>query len=85
VDCSAPQRVAALTAVAGVVAGEGAYLLRVPGVATAGRVELMLGIGVAGRALAIVPAPARSRVLAVGGGIFVAAGVYLAYRLPTLG
>jgi hypothetical protein len=73
---------AGLLALLGEVAG---YYLFDAGVAAAGRVEILLATGFTGWALAAGPPPGRSRVLAAGAGLLVAAAVYLAYRLPTLG
>ena len=82
---TAAERATAVTALAGMLAGEGAYLLRVAAVPGGGRVELALAVAVAGAALSTRRLPLRARGLALGVGALVAVAVYVAYRLPTLG
>jgi hypothetical protein len=82
---SAAQRMAALAALAGVLAGEGGYLVRVADVPRAGWVELVLSALLATGALAARPAPLRVRGAALGTGVAVAVAVYLAYRLLAFG
>ena len=81
---SAGQRVVALLAFCGVLAGEGAYLWRLADVPRAGTVEVVAaGVGAAA-ALLLVPAALRWRALAAAGFALVAAGVYLAYAQPLI-
>jgi hypothetical protein len=77
---SAEQRMTALTAVAGVVAGEGCYLIRLAGVPAAGWVELALAATLGSCAIAAASVPFRTRSAALATGAITAAVVYLAYR-----
>lgn len=81
----ASQRMAALTAIAGVIAGEGAYLARVADVVRAGWVEIVLGTAITVATLAANRAPARARIAALAVGTGVAGAVYVAYRLLAFG
>ena len=82
----AGQRSVAISALAGVLAGEGSYLVRVADVAKSGWVELVAA-GLLGGAALVAPSSAsmraRAAALAVGGAVTV--GVYLAYRLLAFG
>jgi hypothetical protein len=82
----AGQRVSAVLALAGVIAGEGAYLVRIAGVPTSGWVEMGIA-GVVGTGTLVMPSSAsfRSRAAALAVGAGVAAAVYLAYRLLAFG
>jgi hypothetical protein len=71
--------------VAGVVAGEGLYLIRIAGVPRSGWVEVALAAAITGWMVAVTPTQTRLRVAAVGTGGFTAAAVYVPYRLPMLG
>lgn len=82
---SARQRIVAAAAMAGVVAGEGLYLIRIAGVPRSGWVEVALAAAITGWLVAVNPTETRLRVAAVGAGGFTAAAVYVAYRLPMLG
>lgn len=82
---SREQRLAAIAALAGVVAGEGAYLVRVAGVPRSGAVELVLAAAVAVWIAAAPAVAGRARALAFAFGAATAVAVYLAYRLPTFG
>lgn len=79
------QRMTSLAAIAGVLSGEGAYLVRIADVVTAGWVEIVIGIVVTAVALAWGRAPARARVGALAAGVCVAGAVYIAYRLLAIG
>jgi hypothetical protein len=81
----AGQRMTALAAIAGVIAGEGAYLVRVAGVAKAGWVEIVIGLGATAAALAWGRASIRVRVGALATGVVIAGAVYTAYRLLAFG
>lgn len=81
---NAAQRMTALAALAGVVVGEGAYLVRIAGVVRAGWVEMVIGMAGAVLALAWGRAPVPARAAALGAGVFVAGAVYTAYRLLAL-
>ncbi|MDT4922266.1 MAG: hypothetical protein QOI15_3168 [Pseudonocardiales bacterium] len=74
-------RMTALAAIAGVVAGEGVYLVRIAGMIKSGWLEIGVGAAVAAAAMALRPAPAHIRAGAVLSGIVVAVAVYAAYRL----
>jgi hypothetical protein len=77
-----PQRMFGLTAIAGVIAGEGAYLVRVGGMVKSGWVEICVGTAITAAALLLLrPAPARYRCAALLSGLVVAIAVYAAYRL----
>ena len=82
---SPAQRMTALAAIAGVIAGEGAYLVRVAGIAKSGWVEIAIGTAITGAALGWGRAPARARAGALAAGIVVAGAVYSAYRLLAYG
>lgn len=77
-------RMIALAAIAGVLAGEGIYLVRIAGMVESGWVEIGLGVATAGTALATGRAPLRVRVRAVSAGLLITAAVYIAYRLLAL-
>jgi hypothetical protein len=79
------QRMTALASIAGVIAGEGMYLVRIAGVPTSGWVEVATGIAIAGAALTSRPAPTRARAGALVSGLAVAIAVYAAYRLLAFG
>jgi hypothetical protein len=81
----AAQRTTSLAAIAGVIAGEGSYLVRIADVVTAGWVEIALAMLVTAGALAWGRAPARARLAAVGVGVGIAGAVYIAYRLLAFG
>jgi hypothetical protein len=82
----AGQRGCALLALAGVIAGEGAYLVRIAGVPTSGWVEVGIACALgAGVLVAPSSAPVRARATALGVGAGVAAAVYVAYRLLAIG
>ena len=82
----AGQRIGASLALAGVVAGEGAYLVRIAGVQPAGWVEVGLAAAFgAGALLAPSSAALRSRAACLALGSAAALGVYLAYRLLAIG
>ena len=81
----AAQRMTSLAAIAGVIAGEGAYLVRIADVVRAGWVEIVIGTMLTAVALAWGRAPARVRLGAFAAGVFVAGAVYSAYRLLALG
>jgi hypothetical protein len=76
-------RALALSAFAGVVAGEGWYLIRIAAVPASGWVELGAATVVAG--LAVWSTPPRTRVSTVGAGTVTALLVYAAYRLLAFG
>jgi Family of unknown function (DUF6518) len=82
---TAAQRMTALAALAGVVAGEGVYLVRVAGVAKAGWVEIAIGGAVAALALMERRITLGGRLIAVSTGVLVTLGVYAAYRLLAYG
>jgi hypothetical protein len=75
----------ALAAIAGVMLGEGAYLVRIAGVVKAGWVEIVIGCAVAVSALAWGRVPARARAGALTVAALVACAVYAAYRLLAFG
>lgn len=79
------QRMTALAAIAGVIAGEGAYLVRVADVVKPGWVEIVIGSVIIAVALAPGRAPIRIRVGALAAGVVVAGAVYIAYRLLAFG
>jgi len=81
---SARDRVVALLAFCGVLAGEGAYLAHLAGVPRAGVAEVAVAAVGATAALAAVPAAARWRLAAALAGLGVAAGVYVAYAQPLI-
>ncbi len=81
----AAQRMTSLAALAGVLAGEGAYLVRIAGVPRSGWVELVLAAVLATAAIVIGSTPLRVRSAAFIVGAVVAAAVYLAYRLLAFG
>jgi hypothetical protein len=81
----AAQRMTSLAAIAGVIAGEGAYLVRIADVVKAGWVEIAIGTVITALALAGGRAPARARLGALAAGVFVAGAVYVAYRLLAFG
>lgn len=74
-------RMTALAAIAGVVAGEGVYLVRFGGMVRSGWVEIGLGMTATAVALTLRPAAARVRAGALLSGLVVAIAVYAAYRL----
>lgn len=78
------QRSIALAAMAGVVAGEGCYLIRVAAVPRSGWVEVVIAVAGAAVTLVALPAAVRARVTALGVGLFVTAAVYLAYSQPLI-
>jgi hypothetical protein len=80
----ASQRATALLGIAGVIAGEGAYLIRVAGVPGSGWVELAIGGAIAAWVLGRTPLAARARLAALGAGALTALAVYIVYRLPLL-
>jgi hypothetical protein len=82
---AAEQRMTALAAVAGVVAGEGCYLIRLAGVPKAGWVEVVLGASLAIWAITSGSVPLRARSAALTVGAITASAVYLAYRLLAFG
>lgn len=75
------QRMTASAAVAGVIAGEGVYLVRIAGMVKSGWVEIGIGAAICAVALFRRPAPSRTRAAALLCGLVVAMGVYTAYRL----
>ena len=81
----AAQRMTSLTAIAGVIAGEGAYLVRIADVVRAGWVEIVVALLITATALATVRAPARARFAALAAGVWVSGAVYVAYRLLAFG
>lgn len=81
----AAQRMASFAAIAGVIAGEGAYLVRIAGVVSAGWAEIVVGTVITAMALAWGRAPARARLAALAAGLVVAGAVYTAYRLLAFG
>jgi len=81
----AAQRMTALAAIAGVIAGEGVYLVRIGGMVRSGWVEIVIGALITATALAWGRAPWRARASALATGTGVAAAVYIAYRLLALG
>jgi Family of unknown function (DUF6518) len=76
---TAGQRMPALLALAGVFAGEGAYLIRLAGLPKAGWVEVVVAAVLAGQAVTSgrVSIPRRAVALAIGAAT--AGAVYLAY------
>jgi Family of unknown function (DUF6518) len=82
---TAEQRTLALAAVAGVLAGEGAYLVRLAGLPRSGWVELVLAAVLTVAALAATPVHSRHRLLALTIGAVVAGAVYVAYGSRLLG
>ena len=81
----AAQRMTSLAAIAGVIAGEGAYLVRIADVVRAGWAEIAVAAVITAGALATGRAPTRIRLAALATGIAVGAAVYLAYRLLAFG
>ena len=79
------RQMAALCALAGVIAGEGAYLIRVAGVPRSGWVEVAVAGVLVVAAVAVGRAPARGRLVALSAGMVAAAAVYAAYRLLAIG
>jgi hypothetical protein len=79
------QRMTALAALAGVLAGEGAYLVRIAGVPMSGWVELALAAALATGATVTGSVSLRVRSAALAVGALVAAAVYVAYRLLAFG
>jgi hypothetical protein len=82
---AAVPRMTAFASIAGVIAGEGAYLVRIAGAPTSGWVEIGAGVALAGAGLAFRPAAHRFRVAALLSGLVVATAVYTAYRLLAFG
>ncbi|MDT4913628.1 MAG: hypothetical protein QOC66_2756 [Pseudonocardiales bacterium] len=82
---TAVQRMAALTGLAGVLAGEGGHLIRLAGLPKPGWVEVVLAAVLATEALTSGRVPVRMRAAALGLGAATAAAVYLAYGLPLFG
>jgi hypothetical protein len=78
------QRAISVAAICGVVAGEGAYLIRIAGLPRSGWVEVTVGALAAAGALVVVPAPIRLRLLSAAGGVVVAVAVYGAYSQSVL-
>jgi hypothetical protein len=78
------QRVISVAAMCGVVAGEGAYLIRIGGMPKSGWVEVIVGALIAAVALVVCPASIRIRLLSAMGGVVVAAAVYGAYSQSVL-
>lgn len=78
------QRTVALAALAGVVAGEGLYLIRVAAVPRSGWVEVGLAVIGAAVTLLALPAAVRARLTALSAGVLVTAAVYLAYSQPLI-
>ena len=78
-------RMTALATIAGVIAGEGGYLVRDAGMVKSGWVEIAVGTAVAAAALARGRAPLRVRAGALSVGIVVTVAVYSAYRLLAFG
>ncbi len=74
-----------LLPLAGVIAGEGGYLIRFAGRPTSGWVEIVVASALAGGALASGQVPARGRAGALGAGVLTAGAVYLAYQSWLLG
>ena len=81
----AAQRMTSLAAIAGLIAGEGAYLVRIADVVRAGWAEIAIAAVITAGALATGRAPTRARLGALATGIAVGAAVYLAYRLLAFG
>jgi hypothetical protein len=81
----AAQRMTALSAMAGVIAGEGVYLVRIADVPKAGWVEVVIGTAIAGWALTQRRVPAAARAAALSTGVLVTIAVYEAYRLLAYG
>lgn len=81
----AAQRMTAASALAGVMAGEGVYLVRVADVPKAGWVEIVVGAAIAGWALLRARVPAVARAAALSAGMLVTIAVYGAYRLLAYG
>jgi hypothetical protein len=81
----AAQRMTSIAAIAGVIAGEGAYLVRIADVVMAGWAEIVIGTLITAVALASGPAPGRARLGALAAGVVVAGAVYTAYRLLVFG
>lgn len=81
----AVQRMTSLAAIAGVIAGEGAYLVRIADVVRAGWVEIVVAALITATALAAGRSPARARLGALVVGVGVAGAVYTAYRLLAFG
>jgi hypothetical protein len=79
------QRMIALACIAGVIAGEGGYLVRIAGVPASGWVEIGLATAIACAALTVRPTAHRFRVAALLSGLAVAIAVYTAYRLLAIG
>lgn len=79
------QRMIALASIAGVIAGEGMYLVRIAGVPGSGWVEVVAGVAIGGAALTLRPVANRVRVGALLSGAAVAVAVYAAYRLLAFG
>jgi hypothetical protein len=79
------QRMAARVALAGVLAGEGLYLVRDAGVPTSGRVEIALAVVLTAATIGTREARMRARFVALAVGAAVASAVFIAYRLLALG
>jgi hypothetical protein len=79
------QRMSALASIAGVIVGEGMYLVRIAGVTASGWVEVAAGMAIAGAALTLRPVTNRVRAGALLSGAAVAIAVYAAYRLLAFG
>jgi hypothetical protein len=82
---SAEQRMTAFAILAGVVAGEGCYLIRLASVPTAGWVEVVLAATLASWAITTGEVPSRARSAALATGAITAVAVYLAYRSLAFG
>ncbi len=78
-------RTVALSAVAGVVAGEGWYLIRIAGLPGSGWVELGVAAAVGAGAQVGSARTAQTRFSAIGAGVLTAVIVYSAYQLLSFG
>jgi hypothetical protein len=82
---TAEQRMLSLTALAGVVAGEGVHLIRLAGLPKAGWVEVTLAGVLAAAAITSGRVRLRVRLGTLGLGALIALSVSFAYGLPLLG
>jgi hypothetical protein len=82
---TAEQRMLSLSALAGVIAGEGVHLIRLAGLPKPGWVEVALAGVLAAEAITSGRVRLRARLGALGLGALVALSVSFAYGLPLLG
>lgn len=81
----AAQRMTSLAAIAGVITGEGVYLVRFADVPRAGWVEVLAGTGITAWALVRGRARIAARAAALSTWLLITVAVYAAYRLLAYG